>query len=120
MLRRQPITVARGRPLWLLLALALVALGLWSGAPCPDDHPARASAAAVSFAVHADPGPRQPSSAADDCQARPARSIVSAPTTVAASPAVRAQGRISPDTPPRPAEPLPAGIALSAIGVSRT
>ncbi|MFI5894880.1 hypothetical protein ACIA5D_32750 [Actinoplanes sp. NPDC051513] len=134
---QQPVIAARRRLMpWLLLVVALAALGIWSGGHCADHHTATHAAAAIAPDDNFDPvgqavtgrhnvdrvpdGHRSSSSAAGDCHVESSHSVAASPTGVSAPPVVRAHGRISPQAPPRPTQPEPAGLTLSAIGVSRT
>jgi hypothetical protein len=120
---QQPAAARR----WLLLTIvtALAALGVWAGGHCaePHDAPGPVSARSATGAHDADetPATRQLPGVDDDhCQVTAAHAVAAAPNTVAAITEVRAYGRITPPSPPRPAQPVPPGITLSALGVSRT
>jgi hypothetical protein len=136
-LPQQPVIAARRRLMpWLLLVVALAALGVWSGGHCADDHAATHATALIASDESADPVSqaitdrhdidrlpdrhRSSTSAAGDCHVDSSHSVAATPAGVAAPPVVRAHGRISPQALPRPTQPEPVGLTLSAIGVCRT
>lgn len=135
-MRPQLSSIAARRRLLLLLVMALATLGIWSGGHCADPHqadPHQAAHAADVIAADAslDPsaaqggaeelfaGHQQPSVSDDHCEVTGSHAVAAAPTSVAVTPQVRAYGRISPQIASRPSQPAPAGVTLSAIGVSR-
>jgi hypothetical protein len=137
----QPPTAARGKPSrWLLIVLILAALGIWHGAHCADDmaghaadtgvagvhvhglpaHPAASAANQLLGDLAVSVTPDLPGSATAQCHPLVSTFTGTTAASVSTAPQLAMQVRVAPDDLPRPVQPVPSGVTLTALGISRT
>jgi hypothetical protein len=139
--RQQPPTAVRGRPSrWLLIVLILAGLGIWQGAHCADDMAGHAADAGVAGVHVHGLAAHRASSAADQLMGDPADSVTpdvpgsatvqchplvstftgTTTASVNAAPQLAMHVLVAPHDRPRPVQPVPSGVTLTALGISRT